>query len=35
MVGARLMLRGTLGLLYAGSALTGLAIGATSTMIPI
>lgn len=35
MVGAGLMLHGTLGLLYAGRALTGLAIGATSTMIPI
>lgn len=35
MVGAGLMLHGTLGLLYAGRALTGLAIGATSTLIPI
>lgn len=35
MVGAGLMLHGTLGLLYARRALTGLAIGATSTTIPI
>lgn len=35
MIGAGLMLHGTLGLLYAGRALTGLAIGASSTMIPI
>lgn len=34
-IGAGLMMHGTLGLLYAGRALTGLAIGASSTMIPI
>ncbi|KAF2729167.1 general substrate transporter [Polyplosphaeria fusca] len=34
-VGAGIMLHGTLGMLYGGRALTGLAIGASSTMIPI
>ncbi|KAF1974075.1 putative sugar transporter [Bimuria novae-zelandiae CBS 107.79] len=35
MVGAGLMLHGTLGVLYGGRVLTGLSIGATSTIIPI
>ncbi|KAF2121192.1 general substrate transporter [Lophiotrema nucula] len=34
-VGAGLMMHGTIGLLYGGRVLTGLAIGASSTMIPV
>ncbi|KAF2645786.1 general substrate transporter [Massarina eburnea CBS 473.64] len=35
MIGVGFMLHGTLEVLYAGRALTGLAIGATSTMVPV